>query len=182
MGAPGRLRCWRSRCSRSSARGESLARRWQRFASSARPLRQAARRPRRPGACSTSWNMRGASRLCARRTASEASASRRRAAREAPFRERGSGSVQITAEDLRALVGILRVLPDRTQAEMAAAAHLHPTTVGRYEHGETIPDRRTLEKLAAAVPLPMWAIDGLLLPVIAVTRGLREGTTGELSP
>jgi len=88
--------------------------------------------------------------------------------------------VQITAEDVRVLVGILRVLPDRTQAEMAAAAHLHPTTVGRYEHGETIPDRRTLQKLAAAVPLPMWAIDGLLLPVIAVTRALREGTTADL--
>ena len=88
--------------------------------------------------------------------------------------------MQITAEDLRALVGILRVLPDRTQAEMAAAAHLHPTTVGRYEHGETIPDRRTLEKLAAAVPLPMWAIDGLLLPVIAVTGSNGKTTVKEM--
>ena len=88
--------------------------------------------------------------------------------------------MQVTAEDLRVLVGYLRLLPDRTQAEMAAAARLHPTTLSRYEHGETVPDRRTLEKLAAAVPLPMWAIDGLMLPAIAVTRALAAGTTAEL--
>jgi len=88
--------------------------------------------------------------------------------------------VQITAEDLRVLVGWLRVLPDRTQGEMAAAAEIHPTTLSRYEHGGTVPDRRMLEKLAAAVPLPMWAIDGLMLPVIAVTRALAAGPTTEL--
>jgi transcriptional regulator with XRE-family HTH domain/tetratricopeptide (TPR) repeat protein len=88
--------------------------------------------------------------------------------------------VQITAEDLRVLVGWLRVLPDRTQGEMAAAAQIHPTTLSRYEHGGNIPDRRMLEKLAAAVPLPMWAIDGLMLPVIAVTRALATGEAAEL--
>jgi transcriptional regulator with XRE-family HTH domain len=88
--------------------------------------------------------------------------------------------VQVTAEDLRVLVGLLRLLPDRTQAEMAAAAGLHPSTLSRYEHGETSPDRRTLEKLADAVSVPMWAIDGLMLPLIAVTRALAAGEAAEL--
>jgi transcriptional regulator with XRE-family HTH domain len=88
--------------------------------------------------------------------------------------------VQITAEDLRVLVAFLRLLPDRTQAEMAAAARLHPSTLSRYEHGEAVPDRRALEKLAASVALPMWAIDGLLLPIIALTRALAAGPTADL--
>lgn len=63
---------------------------------------------------------------------------------------------------------------------MAAAARLHVSTLSRHEHGEAVPDRRTLEKLAAAVPLPMWAVDGLMLPLIAVTRALAAGPTAEL--
>ncbi len=78
--------------------------------------------------------------------------------------------MQIEPDDLRMLAGFLRLLRHRTQAEMAAACRLHPSTVSRYEEGTRIPDRPAIERLARGAGVPMWAVDGAILPAIALAR------------
>jgi tetratricopeptide (TPR) repeat protein/DNA-binding XRE family transcriptional regulator len=89
--------------------------------------------------------------------------------------------MDITAEDLRVLVEVLRVLRGWTQETMAAATDMNPSTLCRYEKGPRIPDRRLLEKLGAAASVPMWAIDGVWLPAIAMTRKLATGASASLA-
>jgi transcriptional regulator with XRE-family HTH domain len=76
------------------------------------------------------------------------------------------------AEDLRILVCLLREFRHCTEKEMAAATRLHPGTIRRYESGFRIPRSQNLETIAKAAGVPMSAVDGLLLPVIAAVRGL----------
>jgi transcriptional regulator with XRE-family HTH domain len=78
--------------------------------------------------------------------------------------------MRIEPDDLRVLAGFLRLLRHRTQAEMAAACRLHPSTVSRYEEGTRIPDRPAIERLARGAGVPMWAVDGAILPAIALAR------------
>jgi transcriptional regulator with XRE-family HTH domain len=85
--------------------------------------------------------------------------------------------VQNTA-DLRVLVTLLRLLKDQSQTEMAAAAGLHRSALCRFETGKRSPGREDLAKLAEAAGLPMWAIDGILLPVVALARRLSSGADG----
>jgi transcriptional regulator with XRE-family HTH domain len=79
------------------------------------------------------------------------------------------------ADELRVLVKLLRLLTDRSQKEMAAAANLHRSTLCRFESGRRSPSRGDLEKLAEASGVPMWAVDGVLLPVVALGRRLASG-------
>jgi len=89
--------------------------------------------------------------------------------------------VETSAEDLRVLVGLLRLLGRRNQEEMADAAGLHPATVWRYERGPRAPDGPSLEKLVRAAGVPAWAVDGVLLPAIALTRALAAGPSEGLA-
>jgi transcriptional regulator with XRE-family HTH domain len=79
-------------------------------------------------------------------------------------------------DDVAVLVAFLRVLRGGGQAAMAAAAGLHASTLSRYEDGKTAPSRANLERLAAAAGVPLWAVDGVLLPAIALARGLARGS------
>jgi transcriptional regulator with XRE-family HTH domain len=79
-------------------------------------------------------------------------------------------------DDVAVLVSFLRALRSGGQAEMAKAAGIHASTVSRYEEGKTVPSRANLERLAAAAGVPMWAVDGVLLPAIALARRLARGT------
>ena len=80
--------------------------------------------------------------------------------------------MSVQAEDFRVLVCLLRELRKFTEKEMAAATGLHPGTIRRYETGVRIPKSQNLETIAKAATVPMSAVDGLLLPVIAAVRGL----------
>jgi transcriptional regulator with XRE-family HTH domain len=73
-------------------------------------------------------------------------------------------------EDLKLLVRILRLLRGWDQAELAAAAGLDASSISHYETGRTLPPRRTLERLAVAVGLPMSFVEGSLLPVLNAAR------------
>ena len=83
-------------------------------------------------------------------------------------------------EDWRVLVGLLRMLGQRTRAEMAKAARLHPSTVSRYEKGTRIPDRPAIESFARTAGVPMWAVDGAILPAITLVRAAAAGTVEQL--
>lgn len=80
--------------------------------------------------------------------------------------------MSVQAEDLRILVCLLREFRHCTEKEMAAATRLHPGTIRRYETGFRVPRSQNLETIAKAAGVPMSAVDGLLLPVIAAVRGL----------
>jgi transcriptional regulator with XRE-family HTH domain/tetratricopeptide (TPR) repeat protein len=90
-------------------------------------------------------------------------------------------NVQTSAEDLRVLIGFLRVLSHRSQKKMAAAAGVHFSSLSRFENGLRRPDRADLEKLAKAASVPMWVIDGILMPVIALVRWLRSSPPERLA-
>jgi transcriptional regulator with XRE-family HTH domain len=83
--------------------------------------------------------------------------------------------VQNEPDDLRILVGFLRLLRHQTQEEMANAAGMHPGTILRYEGGTRIPDRLTIEKLARGAGMQMWAIDAVILPAIGLARAVATG-------
>ena len=91
----------------------------------------------------------------------------------------------------RIIITLLRRLRGWNQAEMASRAGLHKSSLSSFEKGRTVPSRAALEKLAAAVGVPMWLIDGALAPVVAVLQqaalapaqaarsGRREGPADE---
>ncbi len=72
--------------------------------------------------------------------------------------------------DLKLLVRVLRELREWDQAEMAAAAGVDVSSISHYETGRTVPPRRTLERLAAAVGLPMSFVESCLLPMLSAAR------------
>jgi transcriptional regulator with XRE-family HTH domain len=88
--------------------------------------------------------------------------------------------LKIEPEDLRVLVGFLRLLGSRTQAAMAKAARLNPSTLCRYEKGTRIPDRPAIERLARTAGVAMWKVDGAILPAIAVARAAAPGELDQL--
>ena len=83
--------------------------------------------------------------------------------------------MQNEPDDLRILVGFLRLLRQQTQEEMANAAGMHPGTILRYEGGTRTPDRLTIEKLARGAGMQMWAIDAVILPAIGLARAVTTG-------
>ena len=80
--------------------------------------------------------------------------------------------------EIAILVGVLRVLSGSTQTKMAKTAGIHPSTLSRYEEGHAVPPRETLERLAAAARVPMWEVDGVLLPVIGLALSVADSLAG----
>jgi transcriptional regulator with XRE-family HTH domain/tetratricopeptide (TPR) repeat protein len=87
----------------------------------------------------------------------------------------------IDREDVKALVWLLEGLCG-SGAGMAAATGLHGSTLWRYERGKATPPRATLERLAAAAAMPMWVVDGVLLPAIALARSLSREPENATTP
>ena len=86
-------------------------------------------------------------------------------------------------EDLKLLVRFLRSLRDWSQAELAAAAHLDPSSIARYESGRTVPPPKALARLTAAVGVPASLAETCLVPAIAAARAVHSagsGTSAEL--
>jgi transcriptional regulator with XRE-family HTH domain len=86
--------------------------------------------------------------------------------------------VETSAEDIRVLVGLLRLLRNWSRKEMAAATNLHKSTLSRYEDGLRTPDGPVLEKLARAAGVREWAVQGILLPAISLVRSDAAGAPG----
>jgi transcriptional regulator with XRE-family HTH domain len=83
--------------------------------------------------------------------------------------------------DLKLLVRVLRELREWDQAEMAAAAGVDVSSISHYETGRTVPPRRTLERLAAAVGLQMSFVETCLLPVLSTARAAAAPFSAESS-
>lgn len=90
----------------------------------------------------------------------------------------GDEEVREPRGEMALLVGVLRVLSGYTQTKMAKAAGIHASTLSRYEEGRAVPPRDTLERLAAAARVPMWKVDGVLLPVIGLVRSDGDSLAG----
>ena len=75
-------------------------------------------------------------------------------------------------EALKVLVRLLRGLRGWDQAGLAAAAGMDTSSVSHYETGHSVPPRRTVERLAAAVDLPMAFVDACLLPALEAACGM----------
>jgi transcriptional regulator with XRE-family HTH domain len=73
-------------------------------------------------------------------------------------------------EDLKLLIRVLRGLRQWDQSTLAEAAGMDPSSVSHYETGRTVPPRKSVEVLAAAVGAPMAYVEGALLPVLAAGR------------
>ena len=67
---------------------------------------------------------------------------------------------------LALLVQFLRSLRGWTQAELAEAVGLDPSTICRYEQGDSKPRRKNLERIAAAVGVSMPLVDACFLPAM----------------
>ena len=83
--------------------------------------------------------------------------------------------------DLKLLVRVLRELREWDQAEMAAAAGVDVSSISHYETGRTVPPRRTLERLAAAVGLQMSFVETCLLPMLSTARAIAAPFAAESS-
>jgi transcriptional regulator with XRE-family HTH domain len=77
---------------------------------------------------------------------------------------------EASPEDLKRLVGLLREFRDWEQRDLARAAGLDPSSLSRYESGRIVPPRKALERLAAAVGVPMPLVDACLLPALKAVR------------
>jgi transcriptional regulator with XRE-family HTH domain len=67
---------------------------------------------------------------------------------------------------LALLVQFLRSLRGWTQAQLAEAVGLDPSTICRYEQGDSKPRRKNLEKIATAVGVSMPLVDACFLPAM----------------
>jgi transcriptional regulator with XRE-family HTH domain len=67
--------------------------------------------------------------------------------------------LQQDPEDVKVFIAFLRMLRGWTQAELAEALELTAGAVSRYETGNVVPDRETLEDIALAVGLPLRMLD-----------------------
>jgi tetratricopeptide (TPR) repeat protein/transcriptional regulator with XRE-family HTH domain len=84
----------------------------------------------------------------------------------------GSPILHASADEVKVLIGLFCLLRNSTHAGLAAAATLHPSTVSRYVRGTSRPEPRELEKLANAAAVPLWAVEGVLMPVIALAQSV----------
>lgn len=73
-------------------------------------------------------------------------------------------------EDRRLLLQVLRALRDWDQRQLAAAAGVSQGTVSRYEMGDLQPPPEVLERLTAAVGLPLAWVERRLLPILRAAR------------
>jgi transcriptional regulator with XRE-family HTH domain len=86
-----------------------------------------------------------------------------------------------TAKDFSVLVGLLRLLGGCTYEELADRAGIHPRTMSRYKSATSRPDRRMLEKLAAGGRVPLWIVEGILLPAISFVHSAASQRGQEIS-
>ena len=70
-------------------------------------------------------------------------------------------------EDVRTFIAFLRLLRGWTQEDLAGALGLTAGAISRYETGDVVPDRATLEEVALAVGLPLSMLDRVFLAVAA---------------
>src|SRR5215213_2668209 len=79
--------------------------------------------------------------------------------------------------DFGLLVGILRSIPQWTQAELAQAAGVDRASISDYERGIKAPSRKTLEKIVKAVGVPLARAERLLpaLRSLRLSRGAAAG-------
>jgi transcriptional regulator with XRE-family HTH domain len=84
-------------------------------------------------------------------------------------------------EDLKLLVRVLRELRGWDQTELATAAGVDASSISHYETGRTVPPRRTLGRLAAAVGLQMSFVQACLLPALVAARAVATPFPGESS-
>jgi transcriptional regulator with XRE-family HTH domain len=77
---------------------------------------------------------------------------------------------EASPEDLKRLVRLLREFRDWEQRDLARAADVDPSSVSRYESGRIVPPRKALERLAAAVGVPISLVDACLLPALKAVR------------
>jgi transcriptional regulator with XRE-family HTH domain/tetratricopeptide (TPR) repeat protein len=73
------------------------------------------------------------------------------------------------------LVTVLRRLRGWSQQQMVEHSGVNKSSLSSYEMGKVLPSRATLERLAAAAGVPMWAVDGALSPVIELARRAQLG-------
>jgi transcriptional regulator with XRE-family HTH domain len=81
----------------------------------------------------------------------------------------------IDPEDATLLFFWLWSLRDWTDEEMATITDLAPETIQRFEDGEEIPSEATLERVTAAVGLPIPFIHTILLPMFRMARHVMGG-------
>jgi len=81
---------------------------------------------------------------------------------------------QANPEDMRLVVGFLRVLRMWSQEELSAASGVDRGIISDYERGKAVPQPKTLKRLTAAVGLPYALVD-TLLPVFRAARLAMKG-------
>ncbi len=96
--------------------------------------------------------------------------------------------MRMDPEDVTLLVRLLRALRRWSQEELGARAGIERASILRIENGTVRPSGQTVERLIAAVGLPVDVALGILPPVIRLLRGLmtpdpgRTGMTGDAVP
>ncbi len=84
-------------------------------------------------------------------------------------------------EDVRTFIAFLRLLRGWTQADLADALGLTAGAISRYETGDVVPDRETLEEVALAVGLPLSMLDRVFLAVAAARSAVASASRSERS-
>lgn len=75
---------------------------------------------------------------------------------------------------------LLRALRGWTQTELAAAAGVTPSMVCEYERGRRVPSRKTLERLATTVGVPVTAVDRVLPALRSLQESSENGGSSRL--
>jgi transcriptional regulator with XRE-family HTH domain len=81
------------------------------------------------------------------------------------------------AADYRVAIIFLRAIRGWDQGELAATAGMAPSTISRYESGESSPSAKTFERIVSAVGVPAATMRRLF----AVIRSARAAVTGRTS-
>jgi hypothetical protein len=89
--------------------------------------------------------------------------------------ERDLDMTSIDPEDATLLFFWLWSLRDWTEEEMATITDLAPETIERFQEGDEVPSEATLERLTAAVGLPIPFIHAILLPMFTMARHVMSG-------
>jgi transcriptional regulator with XRE-family HTH domain/tetratricopeptide (TPR) repeat protein len=79
-------------------------------------------------------------------------------------------------EDIKVLITVLRRLRGWSQGDLVERSGIKKSSISDYERGKQVPPRPVVEKLAATAQVPMWFVDGALVPVLALARRLLAGT------
>jgi transcriptional regulator with XRE-family HTH domain len=80
--------------------------------------------------------------------------------------------------DLALALAVVRVIRGWTQEELADASGVRASSISDYERGRKTPEMRTLQRLLAAMELPLAAVDEAQRCVSRI-RGLKAAFDGE---